>query len=149
MASSTSDTCVIEPSDIATAVRVAAAIPEFQEPPLPAEYRRRLSDVPHLILVARSGSRPVGFKIGYERDGSFYSWLGGVVPAHRRRGIARRLAEAQEEWARAQGYDHINFKTRNQHRAMLIFALNNGFQIVGFRQKETVATNRILLRKPL
>jgi hypothetical protein len=32
---------------------------------------------------------------------------------------------------------------------MLIFALKNGFDIVGFKERETIKTNRILLRKKL
>lgn len=149
MAYTQANVCRIETADIAAAMQVAAMLPEFHNPPSAEVYRRRLSDVPHLILIARFGDQTVGFKVGYEREGSFYSWLGGVLPQYRRQGIARQLAAAQEAWAKKKGYDSITFKTRNQHRAMLIFALNNGFQIVGFREKETVATNRILLRKPL
>lgn len=49
-------------------------------------------------LVAWSGSVPVGFKLGYERSGEeFHSWLGGVHPEFRRRGIARRLLHLQHE----------------------------------------------------
>jgi hypothetical protein len=32
---------------------------------------------------------------------------------------------------------------------MLIFALKNGFDIIGFREKDQVEANRILLRKAL
>ena len=140
---------VIKVADIATAVAISNNIPEFINPPPKEEYKRRLKEVPHLILVAFDGDRPVGFKVGYERNGSFYSWMGGVLPSYRRRSIARHLAEKQEAWALAQGYKSVTFKTRNQHKNMLLFALRRGFNIVGFKEKGDVLTNRILLQKVL
>lgn len=140
---------IIKVSDIATAVAISNSIPEFIDPPSKEEYKRRLKDVPHLILVAFDQDRPVGFKVGYERNGAFYSWMGGVLPSYRRRSIARRLAEKQEAWALANGYKSVTFKTRNQHKNMLLFALRRGFNIIGFKEKGDVLTNRILLQKVL
>lgn len=134
---------------MAEAVAVASAIPEFNDPPDEREYHKRLDRVPHLILVAEQGGIVAGFKAGYERDGGFYSWIGGVLPPFRRAGIAGKLAEAQEIWARQKGYATITFKTRNQHKGMLIFALRNGFDIVGFTPQKERAANRILLQKCL
>lgn len=124
-------------------------IPEFKEPVSVAEYERRFKGMPHLILMAYVDGAAAGFKVGYERDGYFYSWLGGVLPAYRRQKVALALAEAQEKWAKKQAYDTVTFKTRNQHKNMLIFALKRGFNIIGFTAKEEVLTNRILLRKHL
>lgn len=139
----------IREATVETCVHLSRQIPEFDGPPDIPEYRRRLEGLPHLILAAYEGERPVGFKVGYQREDYFYSWMGGVLPAYRKRGVARQLALAQEDWARKRGYSSITFKTRNQHKGMLIFALNNGFDIIGFRKKDTVAANRILLRKAL
>lgn len=139
----------IREADIAACVELSLQIPEFIGPPAADEYERRLSGVPHLILVACIDGKAVGFKVGYQQEDHCYSWMGGVLPGYRKLGLAKQLAEAQEAWAKAQGYNSIIFKTRNQHKAMLIFALTNGFDIVGFREKETVTTNRILLRKAL
>jgi len=90
-----------------------------------------------------------GFKVGYERDGYFYSWMGGVIPGFRRNGIALALAIEQENWARAQGYTSVTFKTRNIHKAMLSFSLNNGFNIIKVDPHEDVAQHRIWLKKML
>lgn len=140
---------IIKTANIATAVAISQEIPEFINPPAPTEYEKRLSTVPHLILVAYDGDKAVGFKVGYERDGYFYSWMGGVLPTYRRRSLARKLAEQQEAWARTQGYRSVTFKTRNQHKNMLLFAIKRGFDIIGFKEKGNVKTNRILLRKVL
>ncbi|MEL7220589.1 MAG: GNAT family N-acetyltransferase [Bacteroidota bacterium] len=139
----------IKTADIATAVMVSQRIPEFIHPPKRAEYEKRLKKVPHLILVAYDGENPIGFKVGYEREQGFYSWMGGVVPSFRRRSVALQLASAQEKWARNNGYKQVTFKTRNQHKNMLLFALKRGFQIVGFKEKEDITTNRIILSKVL
>ena len=55
----------------------------------------------------------------------------------------------QEEWARARGFTCIQFKTRNRLKAMLQFALGNGFDIIGVEPRETLAEYRILLQKSL
>ena len=86
-------------SDIDTVVRFSQTIPEFDNPPDHSEYHRRLDHVPHLILIAKLEGKLSGFKVGYERDGNFYSWMGGVLPAYRKRGVAKALAKYQEDWA--------------------------------------------------
>ncbi len=139
----------VKEASIQAAQRLSQRIPEFHQPPPLKEYKRRLTDVPHLVLIAYEGEKPVGFKVGYERDGCFYSWMGGVLPSYRRRSVATRLAERQENWARQQGYSTVTFKTRNQHTNMLIFSLRRGFIVVGFKEKDVPATNRIILRKVL
>ena len=139
----------IRRGSIAEALHVSLKIPEFHGPPQSEEYQKRLTGVPHLILIAFVDGQAAGFKVGYEREGYFYSWMGGVLPAFRRLGIAKKLAHMQETRVREMGYDSITFKTRNQHKGMLLFALKNGFDIIGFKEKEQVATNRILLRKIL
>jgi ribosomal protein S18 acetylase RimI-like enzyme len=133
--------------DIATVVALSRQIPEFDGPPGISAYEKRLAGVPHLLLAAEQGGQLAGFKAGYEREGYFYSWMGGVLPAFRRKGLARALAQAQENWARQQGYTTITFKTRNQHKGMLLFALKNGFDIIGFKAYDDVKASRILLRK--
>ena len=140
---------VINKENMAAAVAVSQQIPEFINPASIAIYEERLSNVPHLILVAYVNDEPAGFKVGYEKEDYFYSWMGGVLPKFRGLKIAKRLAETQEKWAKKEGYQHLIFKTRNQHKGMLIFALKNNFNIIGFKEKESIQTNRILLRKEL
>ena len=104
-----------------------------------------------LCLVAYLEGRPAGFKVGYDKfgDGSFYTWMGGVVSAYRRNHIAKALADAQEAWAAMQGFNSIILKTRNRHKAMLIFALSNGFSITSVEPMETLEEYRIVLKKKI
>ena len=139
----------IKKGTIEEVVQLSQQIPEFVNPHGIAEYKRRLSDIPHLILIAYIDNQSVGFKVGYEKDGYFYSWMGGILPAFRRLHLATQLAETQENWAMQQGYPHVTFKTRNYLKPMLLFALRRGFHILAVEERERIEEYRILLRKYL
>jgi len=126
---------------------VLQAIPEFDQLPSAETIQQRISHVPHLVLTAHNGSSAVGFKIGYLRDGAWYSWLGGVKPGYRQPGIANALANEQEKWAISQGFNRIWMKTRNRFPEMLIMALRRGFTITRVEVMEEMRENRIYLEK--
>jgi GNAT superfamily N-acetyltransferase len=138
-------------TDIDTAAGVSILIPELIDPHTAEEYHRRMDGKTYLSLIAYADGKPAGFKVGYDKfeDGSFYSWMGGVLPAYRGNHIAKALAERQENWAKVQGFSSIIFKIRNSHRAMLLFAISNGFSIAGVEPGESLDEYRITLRKSL
>lgn len=69
------------------------AIAEFDRQRSLAQLQMRLP-TGALVLIAEENGLPVGFKLGYGADdGTLYSWLGGVLPAHRKIGLAQRLLE--------------------------------------------------------
>jgi ribosomal protein S18 acetylase RimI-like enzyme len=140
----------IRTGSIEEAVSLSQKIPEFQSPAGTATYRKRLEGRAHLILIAES-DRPCGFKVGYDRegDGSFYSWMGGVLPSYRRLGVARALADEMEIFCRNSNYSRLRMKTRNEHKAMMQFAIRNGFYLIGFKAYPNVLESRILLEKQL
>jgi predicted GNAT superfamily acetyltransferase len=129
------------------ALHVLNEIPEFENLPDEQAVHRRLDQVPHLILTAYAGQQVAGCKIGYERDGRFYSWLGAVRPEYRSRKVASLLAEYQESWARQKGYTAIWMKTRNCFPEMLLMAIRRGFRITALDPREEIAQNRIILEK--
>ena len=139
----------IQEDSLETVVAISKEIPEFHNPHELVTYQERLKNVPSITLVAYVDGVPTGFKVGYERDGYFYSWMGAILPAYRRLGIARQLAEQQEAWAKEKGYPHVTFKTRNRLKPMLLFALSRGFDIIEIQPKATIAEYRIILRKKL
>lgn len=115
----------------------------------------RLSHVvdPVLHLVRGDDGEPLGFKLGYRRGPRLlYSWLGGVVPAARGRGLAAQLMQAQHGWAARQGYAHVETRTRAANNRMIIVNLKAGFRIVGMETDESghpvVILRRDLNEKP-
>ena len=130
---------------------VSSKIPEFDDPYKISEYSKRLNRTHHLILTAYHDHNPIAFKIGYQRhfDRSFYSWMGGVLPNYRRKGIANSLADHQETWAKKNGYNLIRMQTREKHKPMLALAINRGFQITNRIEKTSSSNSRIWMNKPL
>jgi predicted GNAT superfamily acetyltransferase len=133
------------------AFKVSTNIPEFDDPYEISEYSKRLKGTVHLILTAYDDHIPIAFKIGYHRhsDGSFYSWMGGVLPNYRRKGIANNLAHHQETWAKKKGYNSIKLQTRSKHNAMQALAINRGFQITNRKEKTSNSNTCIWMNKPL
>ena len=132
------------------AVDLAHQIPEFDNPYNIDEYKKRLlSD--HLVLTAHFENEIVGFKIGYDRfnDGSFYSWMGGVLPENRNQSIAEMLADYQENWAKKNNYASIRLKTRKKHEAMLSFSKKRGFVITKEIAKIPKEESRTWMEKQL
>ena len=84
-----------------------------------------------LIILCHSKDKLVGFKIGYKyNDNTFYSWVGGILPEYRRRGIAKKLAGKQEEIIKEKGYKKLRTKSMNSFKPMMILNLKNGFDVI-------------------
>lgn len=139
---------IILETSFKNALFVLNQIPEFDETFTHEKLQRRLDDT-MLILVAYLNNKAIGCKIAYRRfnDNSLYSWLGGVVPEFRKQGVATLLNQKMEKLAKEKGYKSISFKTRNKFKAMLQFAIKNGYNIVDFETKQSIPENRIVLNK--
>jgi len=126
-------------------------IPELHDPYKTAVYHQRLANTTHLILIAEAGGKVIGFKVGYDRykDGSFYSWMGGMLPAYRSQGIYQGLSSAMELWAAEKGYTHMLLKTRNKLKPMIRFCLSQGYYVSGFSEHPDPMESRIYFRKEL
>lgn len=132
-------------------VALSSGIPEFTNYYGTRVYQQRLEGKKSLILVANYYNEPAGFKVAYDKygDGSLYSWMGAVLPHYRKKGIAKSLASHQEAWAKQHHYKTIRFKTRNNLKPMLMFALNNNFNIISVETKQRIEDYRIILEKDL
>jgi ribosomal protein S18 acetylase RimI-like enzyme len=140
----------IKENHLEDAVAISKQISEFNNLYEIDEYLKRLQGN-HLILTACFDGQPVGFKIGYEQndEGTFYSWMGGVLPEYRKQGIAEMLADYQENWARENGYTTIRLKTREKHKTMQAFSLKRGFVITEKIAKIPEQESRIWMEKLL
>ena len=144
----------VREASLAEWLPVNAAIPEFVTPYGEDQVRRRLEGVRQLALIAvlpaadGNKEQPIAFKVGYEKPGGvFYSWLGGVLPEHRRSGAAEALLRAQERWVAQQGYRELQVKSRNEYRNMLRFLIKHQYDIIDVEQQPDPIHNRIYFRK--
>ena len=142
---------IIREGSIEEAVTISNQIPEFDNPHVKEIYKQRLGNKKHLIVIAEVEGELAGFKVGYDKFGntSFYTWMGGVLPKFRKMGLAKALADFQEQFAVEEGFDSIILKTRNRHKNMLHFAISSGFEIMDVETRLESAENRILLKKQL
>ena len=136
------------PAEIAA---LEARIPEFVRPkPLQALEERLQAARDPLVLLACDGTDPVAFKAGYAlAPGLFYSWVGAVLPAWRRRGIARRLLHEQEARLRAGGYARVRVKSRNAFPGMLRMLVAEGYRIVALEPVPFAEDPKIVFEKAL
>ena len=115
-----------------------------------AFHRRYLGRHNILQMIARVGDRPVGFFLGFELKPSvFFAWFYGVVPDHRRQGIASQLMDAVHSWAQQNDYESIRFECHNGHRPMLHLAIALGYDIVGMRWDADRGDNLVIFEKVL
>jgi GNAT superfamily N-acetyltransferase len=121
-------------------------------PPHNADFFRRRFQARYnvLMLVASVDNHPVGFFAGFElKPTVFFAWLYGVIPEHRRSGIASQLVEAVHSWSAEHEYESIRFECHNQHRPMLHLAISQNYDIVGIRWDADRGENLVIFEKSL
>lgn len=132
------------------AIDVLSAIPEFLGE-FTEEYLQERMRQSGLILIAWDNKKPVACKLGYDRygDGSWYSWLGGVLPEYRKLGLATLLLKALECWMPLHGYSSLIFKTRLKHSSMIAWAETNKFVLIDKQIRTPEIETRLVYKKIL
>ncbi|WP_299010317.1 GNAT family N-acetyltransferase [uncultured Shewanella sp.] len=111
------------------ALSVFDSIPEFERYASEADMKSKLIKG-SLILITEKAGELIGFKMGYPlNDTEFYSWLGGVVPKHRKASHAQAMLEEQEQWLRMHDYKRVRVKSMNRFSGMLCMLIRNGYDI--------------------
>lgn len=102
-----------------------------------ADLGWRLGHMPSASVVCASeAGRLVAFKAGYAVGRSrYYSWLGGVHPHFRRRGIAAELMRRQHAWLRERGFETVETATNQGNLPVIRANLEHGFMVCGLRHK--------------
>ncbi|HEU5074823.1 MAG TPA: GNAT family N-acetyltransferase [Polyangiaceae bacterium] len=109
----------------------------------------RLEKMPDAVVhYAEENDVLIGFKIAYAtRSRRLYSWLGGVLPDYRRRGVGKALMDYQHAWAKERGYLNVETGTIRNNVPMMLLNLRSGFEIIGTYSRAGKA--RVLLAKRL
>ncbi len=111
-------------------------------------FKKRIDSQPnaHIALVYNDNI-PIGFKMGYPySEDTFYSWVGGILPEFRRKGIASQLAKHQEYYAKDVGFTKLRTKSMNHFKPMMILNLKNGFDVSKI-YKNTKGQTKIVFEK--
>jgi predicted GNAT superfamily acetyltransferase len=117
------------------------------EPTYLLERLPRLEDA--MLWIAEDAEGWAGFKLGYQRGATLlYSWLGGVHPRIRGQGVASALMVRQHEAAAAEGYTHVETRTRAVNNAMIMANLKHGFRVSGY-EVDARGNPVVTLRKAL
>jgi GNAT superfamily N-acetyltransferase len=110
--------------------------------------RRYLGRHNVLQLIARQGTEPVGFFLGFElKPDTYFAWFYGVVSNVRRMGVGAQLIEEAQKWAMDKGYQAIRLECYNQQRPMLHLAIELGYDIVGIRWDPARTANLVIFEK--
>lgn len=140
----------IEIGSAADIVALSKQIPEFEQATTLERLQSRLDGAVSLILVAKLEGALVGYKVGYQlTEETFYSWLGGVIPEHRKHGVATLLLNYQEKWVLNSGYKQIKVKSMNRFPGMLNLLISNGYEIVGIEESVCGSEDKIVFLKRL
>ncbi len=140
----------IKPASLDDLLLVDSQIPEFDGRNTLSKLQTKCADVEHLALVAYIDNEPVAYKLGYALDSNtFYSWLGAVAPKCRGQGIAQALLNAQEAWVQEHNYRAIKVKSMNRFPAMLSMLIKNSYAIVGYEDRGSLQTSKILFTKEI
>ena len=103
-----------------------------------------------LILIAFDGNEACGYKVGFEYySDTFFSWGGGVLSSHRKKGIAKELMALQHQKAKEAGYSYIRTHTKNKYREMLVLNIKSGFDVTGVYKSLKEMNPGIILEKEL
>ncbi|MFO0879268.1 MAG: GNAT family N-acetyltransferase [Gemmataceae bacterium] len=140
---------LLAPDDLA---EIVGLYNQMFRPPRDEEHfqRRYLGRHNILQMVARIQEQPVGFLLGFElKPRTFFLWFLGVLPSHRRQGVASQLLDAFHSWVRQNEYEFVRGECFNRQRPMLHLALESEYDIVGIRWDQDHGDNLILLQRSL
>lgn len=104
----------------------------------PDYFDWRFANMPDITtFVIDDDDQWLGFKSGYAISSNrYYSWFGGVDPAHRGNGYAAQLMQAQHDWLKDSRYRVVETHVRQNNLAMVRLNQKFGFKIVGRVQKD-------------
>jgi GNAT superfamily N-acetyltransferase len=125
---------------------------QVYRPPRDLEsFRRRFQGRYNILqMIARIKDLPVGFFMGFElKPTTFFAWFYGVLPDHRRQGIATQLMEAVHEWARENEYESVRLECHNSARSMLHLAIALEYIVAGIRWDPDRGDNLVIFEKTL
>ncbi len=119
----------VQETDLETAAAVHRQIPEFEPDYIERYYEAKAALNDPFIIVAYINSKPAGYMIGFNRSGSLYMWLAGVIPGYRRHHVFAYMTAALEHEAIRRQKARITVKTDERFPAMVKALDELGFHV--------------------
>jgi ribosomal protein S18 acetylase RimI-like enzyme len=118
-----------------------------------ARVLRSIRELDTLVLVARAGSRLIGFAIMDFGEESAHLSLFAVDPSHQRRGIGRHMFGWLKDSALTAGIAVVKLELRASNLGAQQFYRRLGFEETGwtagyYRRRETALRMALRLRQP-
>ncbi len=119
----------------------------YEWPPYTLDkYKERFANLQPVIFIAEKDGKVVGDSISFEKDGEWYLWILGVLKKYRKQGVASKLLDLNEKYAKENKYKTISVKVYNVSKEMLILLLGRGYKITDVEKHEKVKYNAIILK---
>lgn len=109
------------------------------------DYMKRLEDKDPVIFIAEVDGKIVGDSISYGEGDKFYLWIMGVLKDYRGQGIASKLLDLREKYARENNFKKISTKVYNISKEMLSLFIKRGYVIVDIKKNDDVKYNAVIL----
>lgn len=109
------------------------------------DYKKRLEGINPIIFVAEDNGKIIGDCISFEKDNKFYLWISGVLKDYRNRGIASKLFDLREQYAREHNYKKIFTKVYNVSKEMLKLINKRGYKIIEIQKNSNTKYNANIL----
>lgn len=101
------------------------------------KFQSTLQDKHPLILIAKHDDMIIGFCISFQRDDAFYIRILGVLVPYRDHGIASKLLDQTENFAKNISLPAIAVKTYNVSSDMLRLLIKRGYYIIDIEKSPT------------
>lgn len=94
------------------------------------DYQKKLSNKKPIVYLAKDKNKIIGDSISFERDGSFYIWIMGVLKKYQGRGIGTKLLDFNESYSKKKKFKSVTIKVYNVSLKMQKLLIKQGYKVI-------------------
>jgi ribosomal protein S18 acetylase RimI-like enzyme len=137
--------------NLAQVLRINETIPERDIHFSREYFEEFLIGKESIIVIGYDSEKPVGFIIGFINNNkqSFNTWVSGVNPEHRGKGVLRSMNQLCEEIVKLKGLNKIISDVALRRTDMIMAKIKLGYKVIGFQAGEDLPNSRLFFEKVL
>ena len=108
-----------------------------EEPYNLEKYQKRLNKKKPLIYIIKQGEILLGNSIAFTEKENLYLWILGVSKKHRGNGLASKLLDLNEKFAKKNECEAVTVKVYNSSKEMMRLLLKRGYNIMEIKDKNS------------